>query len=164
MKHDWERTAEKAVGIIKNLPFTRGVALTGSQAEGRATEQSDIDFFVLVQPGHLWLTRFLVTLALTIAGIRRTDTDIAGKVCLNWFATYNAPEQQKGRVYRWLWQETQPSLPKHLIEWLISSQFLENIARAYQQRRIERDPRTHLPGSQVRYSDTELGFHPPKQK
>jgi len=38
----------------------------------------------------------------------------------------------------------------------------EPIVRLYQIRRIQKDPRTHAQGSQVRWSDDELGFHPPK--
>lgn len=157
-------TAEKGLKIIHRLPFTRAVSLTGSYAENRATKQSDIDFFVEIAPGHLWLGRFLVTAGLQIAGIRRTDHKVAGKICLNWFATHNAPALQKGRVYRELWREIESAKSKQIIEWLLGSSTLENIARRLQVKRILRDRRTHQPGSQVRYSDQELGFHPPKDK
>lgn len=160
-----KQTIEKAIRLIQCVPFTRRVVLTGSYAEGRATKNSDIDFFIQVQEGHLFSTRFFVTLLLHMAGIRRTDTDIAGKICLNWFATFDAPKTQKGRVYRELWHETQPSPLKLLVEKIASLWpflHIESGLKRYQIRRIASDPRTHLPGSQVRYSDQELGFHPPK--
>lgn len=156
--------AEKGLNIIRRLPFTRAVSLTGSYAENRATNQSDIDFFVEITPGHLWLGRFLVTAALQIAGIRRTDHKIAGKICLNWFATHNAPALQKRRVYSELWREVKPPKAKLIIERLSAASTLENMARRLQVKRILSDRRTHQPGSQVRYSDQELGFHPPKDQ
>lgn len=160
-----QQTVKTALGIIKSVPFTRMVALTGSYAEGCATKTSDIDFFIQVKPGHIFSTRFFVTLFLQWAGIRRTNDDIAGKICLNWFATYDAPAQQKGRVYEVLWSESKPSKMKPICEYLFSLfllNWVEKLTKQQQIARFERDPRTHLPGSQVRYSDTELGFHPPK--
>lgn len=161
-----KQTTRRAIRIISAIPFTRAIALTGSQAEGRATKNSDIDFFIQVEPGWLWSTRFFVTLFIHLAGIRRTDNNIAGKVCLNWFATFDAPAKQKGRIYQYLWQQQQSDGMKLFFEKMISffqGKYLEKIVKLYQISRIERDPRTHSEGSQVRYSDTELGFHPPKQ-
>lgn len=139
--------------------------MTGSLAEGRATNESDIDFFVQVEPGHIWVTRALVTLFIELAGIRRTDEKVAGRICLNWYATFNAPQQQKGRVFNLLWQESKPPLVKRVLELFVSALTLlglEKIAKKIQITRIFRDPRSYQKGSQVRYNDTELGFHPPK--
>ncbi len=157
----------RGLAIIQALPFTRGVALTGSLAEDRATEKSDIDFFVQVKEGRIWSIRFIISLIFIILGLFRTDQKKAGRICLNWYATFSAPAAQPGRVYQWLWQQDQPSQLKAFFEQLLSGYMgnsLENWLKKYQIKRIERDRRTHLPGSQVRYSDHELGFHPPKQK
>lgn len=158
-----QQTIARGLQLIAGVPFTRLVALTGSLAEGRATDKSDIDFFVMVEPGHIWLTRFWVTLLLESKGIRRTDTDITGKICLNWFATFDAPANQQGRIYQELWREEKPGPKKLLLEQLFGGRWLENWFRGIQMKRIEADPRTHAPGSQVRYSDSELGFHPKKE-
>lgn len=186
-----QETIRRALRIIKALPFTRAVMLTGSLAEGRASEQSDIDFFVQIEPGRLWSSRLLVTLVLQLAGIRRTDRDIPGKVCLNWFATFNAPEKQKGRIYKVLWEDERyrlnlskansnketlrlPASPaggrsgnnlKPIFEKVLTIFFLwwgEKLLKKVQIARILRDKRTKQPGGAVRYSDTELGFHPKK--
>ena len=159
------QTIKRALTIIQAVPFTRMVALTGSLAEGRSTEQSDIDFFVQVEEGYLWMTRLTVTVLLLFFRIARTDKDITGKVCLNWWATYLAPAKQKGRIYKVLWQEDKQSPMKQFLEAMIATRggkWLQEQLKNYQINRIERDQRTHQPGSQVRYSDTELGFHPPK--
>lgn len=167
---DWQQrnqqTTQRAIRLISRVPFSRMIALTGSIAEDRETEKSDIDFFVQVEKNHIFLTRFIITIILQLAGIRRTDTSITGKICLNWFATYNAPQSQKGRVYKILWDEPKASGMKRILENLFSSymgKVIEKITKKYQISRIKRDPRTYLPGSMVRYSDTELGFHPPKK-
>lgn len=164
-----QQTLNQAIRIIKATPFTRGITLTGSHAENKATKNSDIDLFVQVKEGHIFSTRFFVTLFIHLVGIRRTDTDIAGKICLNWFATYDAPQQQTGRVYKALWTEAKINQPifKKIFEWILASPILywiEKVLKNYQIKRFVADPRTHQKGSQVRYSNTELGFHPPKQK
>lgn len=160
-------TLERAIKLIKLTPYTRAIILTGSMAEGRANESSDIDLFIQVKPGHLWLTRLLVTIIISLVGIRRTEHKIAGRICLNWFATFNAPQQQVGRVYKELWREAgETTWIKNCLEILVdyfNLIGLEKIVKKIQIKRILNDPRTHLQGSQVRFNDTELGFHPPKK-
>lgn len=162
-----QRTTSRAIAIIRRIPFTRMVALTGSAADGRATKKSDIDFFVQVKVGHIWTTRLLITVMLQLLGLRRTGTKIAGKICLNWFAIFNAPDRQSGRVYRVLWEETQTGFFKSVLENSLSGymgKMFEKFVNKLQISRIKKDPRTHQPGSQVRYGDTELGFHPSKAR
>ncbi len=161
-----EEITNRGVALTSTVPFTRMVSLTGSEAEGRATKTSDIDFFVQIEDGHIWLSRALITLFVQLAGIRRTDTQIANRICLNWFATYDAPAKQPGRVYKILWEEEKRPAIKSFFESLLAVfplKYLENFAKTIQINRIERDRRTHLPSSAVRYSDRELGFHPPKE-
>lgn len=148
--------------IVGKLPFVERVSLTGSLAEGRQHRDSDIDFFVKVKHGRLYSTRLLVTTVVQLIGARRHGRAIAGKICLNWFATFDGPAIQ-GRVHQVLWQRKGPELNR--IERLLSGPFgdiLEQLAKQFQQARFRRDPRTHEVGSQVRFSDQELGFHPPK--
>lgn len=160
------RAIKNGLAIVRYIPFTRAVYLTGSYAEDRATPKSDIDFFIQVEPGFLWSTRLFVTAFVQLAGLRRTETNIPGQICLNWFATFNAAAEQSGRVYKLLWQETKKSKIKTFLENLLSGYMgkqIETMLKKYQIARIERDRRTHAPGSQVRYKDTELGFHSAKK-
>jgi predicted nucleotidyltransferase len=161
-----QRTLARAVGLLRATPFVEMIALTGSMAEGRARAESDIDLFIQTKPGRIWTTRVMVTVIIQLAGIRRTETKIVGRICLNWYATFNAPAQQAGRIYQIICQvDTQP-ITRRLLEIVLGGSFgtlIESLARWYQTHRIERDQRAHQPGSQVRYSDTELGFHPPKK-
>jgi len=154
--------AKRYARIIGKLPFVERVSLTGSLVEGRGHKESDIDFFVQVKPGRIYCTRFIVTTIIQLLGVRRHGEAIAGRICLNWFATFDGPVRQR-RPHQVLWQRTNPKL--RVSEWLLSGKFgqlLEQLAKQCQQARFARDPRTHELGSQVRFSDEELGFHPPK--
>ncbi|MBI3495642.1 nucleotidyltransferase domain-containing protein [Candidatus Berkelbacteria bacterium] len=148
--------------LISRVPFVRKISLTGSLAEGRAHAGSDIDFFVQTARNRLYLTRFLVTALVHITGERRYGNHVAGAICLNWFAAFDGPARQRQR-HVVLWQKKGER--DRLLEKILRSalgDFLERYAKSIQQARFTRDPRTHLPGSMVRFSDEELGFHPPK--
>ena len=56
------KTARKYAAIIANFPFVRGVFISGSLSKNFMTPKSDIDFFIITQPGKLWLCRMLLTL------------------------------------------------------------------------------------------------------
>lgn len=157
------RPIRVAKGLI-NLPFVRRVMLTGSYAESTARPDSDIDLFIQVVPGRLYVARLIVTLWVLSLGVRRTDTQIAKRLCLNWFAAYNAPQRQH-RVAKELASRTKTNRLEHWLSARLGDQF-EAWARDFQVRRFARDERTYRPGSEVRWSDTELGFHPhtPKRR
>jgi hypothetical protein len=52
------------------LPFVRLVAVTGALAMNNATAGDDIDLFIVVQPGRLWLCRLLVLAVVKLAARR----------------------------------------------------------------------------------------------
>lgn len=192
---------------IIHWPFVRRVSLTGSMVTGQATPSSDVDFFIQVAKGNLWWVRLAITLWINLVGERRTQTTIANRLCLNWWATFDGPRAQ-GRQHIVLTERTfnkchckitaitklkyQISNVKSISNDAMSnnevlsfgnsdlvchseirhsaferllkplSPILEFIARNIQHHRFLTDPRTHLKNSQVRFSNTELGFHPPK--
>lgn len=210
----WQKARLWADKLIQ-FPFVRKVSLTGSMAMGLATPTSDIDFFIQVAEGNLWWVRLAITSWIQLAGERRTQTAIANKICLNWWATFDGPETQ-GRPHIVLavgqdvrsskyWSRVKNPKFKTLIskktqitnvqnskhfefnnfkfgfnlnlgfrnldwktkqnsEWILKPfcPILEFLARNIQQHRFLTDPRTHLKSSQVRFSNSELGFHPPK--
>jgi hypothetical protein len=57
---------------IARLPFVRLVAVTGALAMNNASVGDDIDLFILVQPGRLWLCRLFVLAIVRLARRRGT--------------------------------------------------------------------------------------------
>ncbi|MEK7728619.1 MAG: glycosyltransferase family 1 protein [candidate division KSB1 bacterium] len=62
--------------LIKNFPFIRTVALSGTLAFQNAKGEDDLDLFLLVAPGRLWTVYSSLALWLKMLGQRRA-------VCLN---------------------------------------------------------------------------------
>lgn len=81
------RIAERAARLISWLPFVRMVALVNSVAYGNAREDSDVDFFLVVQHGRMFLARWLVTAVLDFFRLRRHGVHIQDRVCLSWYVT-----------------------------------------------------------------------------
>ncbi len=61
------RLMPRALHISKSLshiPFIQSVCLSGSISKGYMDEDSDIDFFLVVQPGRLWIVRFIFSMVI----------------------------------------------------------------------------------------------------
>ncbi len=85
-RYKWWR-ARVAAGIIRQLPFVRLVAVANTLADRSAGRDSDIDLFIVIKHGRLFLGRTLVTIAMQVAGLRRHGRKIANRICLSFFAT-----------------------------------------------------------------------------
>jgi hypothetical protein len=48
--------------IIASFPFVRGIYLSGSISKGYMDRHSDIDYFIVTEPGRLWFARTLLIL------------------------------------------------------------------------------------------------------
>jgi hypothetical protein len=55
-------TAIRYSRIISWFPFVRGVLLSGSISKGYMAQSDDIDYFIVVENGRLWITRTFLTL------------------------------------------------------------------------------------------------------
>lgn len=58
-----EKMMEKAnrySAIISKFPFVRCVCISGSLSKGFIDEQGDIDYFIITEPGRLWICRSLL--------------------------------------------------------------------------------------------------------
>ncbi len=82
----WNRT--KLYGTyMRSVPFTRMIAVCNNLAYNNPSEQSDIDLFIVVKPGRMWLARLLITAILHFYGVRRYGNKVAGRFCLSFFVT-----------------------------------------------------------------------------
>lgn len=58
---------------IARLPFVRLIGVTGALAMSNASADDDIDLFILVQPGRLWLCRLFILAVVKLAARHGTD-------------------------------------------------------------------------------------------
>jgi len=88
----WKKV-ERAVRLLRFVPFVRMVALAGSTSQENAKETSDVDIFIVASYGRIWTCRLLVTGVLSALGVRRSDKGqlthelVADKVCLNHYVS-----------------------------------------------------------------------------
>ncbi|TSC93099.1 MAG: hypothetical protein CEN89_262 [Candidatus Berkelbacteria bacterium Licking1014_7] len=80
---------------IGRLPYVKMVALIGSMANGKANNNSDIDFFIQTAPKRIWTARFFILLWLLILGERPTSQNKAGKICLSWWADFDVFKKKR---------------------------------------------------------------------
>ena len=81
------KVAKRAVQKIYWLPFVQAVFLCNTVAFGWPKDSSDVDFFIVVRRGRIWMTRIFVTLMLSLFGLRRNKKQAADKVCLSFYIT-----------------------------------------------------------------------------
>jgi hypothetical protein len=56
------RIARRIGGVMKRVPFVRGVFISGQLCHYVADAESDIDYFIVTAPGRLWIARTLMVL------------------------------------------------------------------------------------------------------
>lgn len=83
----YRRRALRVAAWLRYVPFVEMVGLNGSLATNTADAASDIDFYVVTTPGRLYTARILTIAVTQLTGLRRYGTHIAGRICLNRFAT-----------------------------------------------------------------------------
>lgn len=72
---------------VAGVPFVEMVAVCNNLAYDNASETSDIDLFIVIREGRMWLARLLITLILQFFGVRRHGDKVAGRFCLSFFVT-----------------------------------------------------------------------------
>lgn len=76
-----------AVWLLRLVPFVRLVGVGNTLADRTASKDSDIDVFIVIEHGRLYLTRLLITIILQVTGLRRHGRKIANRICLSFYAT-----------------------------------------------------------------------------
>lgn len=85
------------------------VAVVNSLSMYATHENSDIDLFIVTQPGMIWFVRFFVTLTLWMHGVWRHGADIAGNFCLSFWITTDALDLERIAIdndiylYNWIY-------------------------------------------------------------
>lgn len=96
---DIYKKAQRWSKIIGHLPGVVAVFLSGSVAQGRGTEDSDIDFFIIAQPGHIWTARFCTNLILKLSFNLSKPAHHKLRICPNHFITADSLEIVEKEAY-----------------------------------------------------------------
>lgn len=87
-REKWRKAAiiARAIGRIPTVCL---VGVTGGLAMSNTTPEDDIDLYCVTEKNTLWITRFLVTLLVSLLGVRRVPTTkrVKDLFCLNMFTT-----------------------------------------------------------------------------
>lgn len=77
--------AKRAAKLIRYIPFVEAMFVCNTVAAGSAQESSDIDVFIIISPGRLWLSRLLITGLLHIFSLRRHGKKVTDRICLSFY-------------------------------------------------------------------------------
>lgn len=79
----------RAASVLSHIPTIQLVGVTGGLAMNNAKVGDDIDLFLVVSDGTLWISRLMATICMDILRLRRRphDVTVTNKVCLNMFMT-----------------------------------------------------------------------------
>jgi hypothetical protein len=114
---DLWRRASRYGNLIARIPFVRMVAVTGELAVNNVRDTSDVDYFIVTEPGRLWLVRAMVIAIVKAAG--RTGITI----CPNYLITENALEVSQQNLYTAREMISDPHyIARGMIERVISQQ------------------------------------------
>jgi len=81
------KTTRRIVKWLRLVPFVRMVAVTGTLAMKNTKRKSDLDLLIVLEHGHIFTGRTLVTGLVHLLGARRYKNKIADRICLNFFIT-----------------------------------------------------------------------------
>ncbi len=82
--------ANHAGRLCRFVPFLQAFFVCNTVAQGTAEKDSDIDVFIIIRHGRLWLARLMTTLLLSLFRLRRHGRYITDRVCLSFYATDDA--------------------------------------------------------------------------
>lgn len=77
----------RIVGWMRFSPFVRMIAVTGRLATKQIGINSDWDVLVVMEYGHIWVGRLILTIFLGLLGKRRWGEHTKDRICLNHFLT-----------------------------------------------------------------------------
>ncbi|MBU1179676.1 hypothetical protein KJ885_01900 [Patescibacteria group bacterium] len=83
------KRARRVARILWRFPFIKFIGVCNSLGYLNASDESDIDFFIITKRGCLWTTRFLCASFLRLFNLRPTRTTLKNKICLSFILSEN---------------------------------------------------------------------------
>lgn len=90
--------ARRIARLLRFFPFVRMCAVTGSLARGVPGRDSDLDFFVVAESGHIWTCRLLTVGWLALFRMRPREGRKRDTVCMNFFSTTRTLDVSSARL------------------------------------------------------------------
>ena len=88
------KMARLSMHVIKRFPFVRAVFVSGDLSKNSTARGSDVDFFILTEPGRLWITRTLLILFKKVFLLNSKKF-----FCLNYFKTTDQLSEEGYNIY-----------------------------------------------------------------
>jgi hypothetical protein len=103
----WKKL-QKICLLLKVIPFVRMIAACNTMAINDIKPTSDIDVFIIVKSGRIWITRFMITTLVSLIGQWRHKDSIVNKICLSFYTTddnlnFNNLAKQPYDIYLTYW-------------------------------------------------------------
>jgi len=107
------KIAQKIASIFSVIPTIYLIGVSGALAMKNSDKNDDIDLFIIVKKGKLWVTRIILLIFLEISGNRRKreDKNVSNKICLNMFIDEHAIKMPKERQNLYSAHEVVQMLP-----------------------------------------------------
>lgn len=112
----WQPRVVRSICVLSQLPFLRGLSISGSLSKGTQDLDGDIDFFVVTAPNRLWTARCFASLLLKVLPKSKK-----GNFCLNYFL----PEDRLFIPDRTLFSATEVAFLKPVLNGDLFSAFFE---------------------------------------
>ncbi|TSA44661.1 hypothetical protein D4R51_03280 [bacterium] len=93
------KIAERVAWWLRFVPFVRMVAVTGTLAMKNPEQNSDIDYFMVLEKDRIFTGRLLVTAMVHFLRKRRYGKKIKNRICLNYFITTRSLEIQRQDLF-----------------------------------------------------------------
>jgi hypothetical protein len=78
---------KRAVKKMRYVPFLKAVFVCNNLSFKTASENSDIDVFIVAREGRIWIVRFFTTIFLNIFFLRRHGNKIKDRICLSFYCS-----------------------------------------------------------------------------
>lgn len=78
--------------LLRFSPFVRMIGITGRVAMRNAKPKSDLDLFIIMEKGHIFTGRLILTGLVQLMGMRRHGRHVTDRICLNYFVATGSEE------------------------------------------------------------------------